>query len=91
MKHLWIALAVWNIITFIFMGADKFQAKRDGARISEKTLILISFAMGAGGTCVGALIFHHKTRKAKFRILLPLAAGLNLAVIGLVIYQFVIQ
>ncbi|MBR5229992.1 MAG: DUF1294 domain-containing protein [Firmicutes bacterium] len=86
MKLLIILLAGWNVITFSMMGIDKFKAKKDLRRISEKTLLLNSFFMGALGALAGSLVFNHKTSKVKFRILLPLFTLLNAAVVTAVIY-----
>lgn len=81
MKPLFIALAIWNLITFFMMGIDKWKAKGDKRRISEKTLLLSGFFMGAVGVLAGMFTFHHKTRKWKFKILVPLSLLVNLAVI----------
>ena len=74
-------LLLWNVITFLMMGIDKRRSIKNKRRISEKTLILSSFFMGATGTCLGTVVFHHKTRKIKFRTLLPLSLVINIAVI----------
>lgn len=81
MKLLVFFMAVWNLITFGMMGADKARAKADRRRISEKTLLLSGFLMGAAGIAAGALIFHHKTRKLKFQILVPLSIIVNIAIL----------
>ena len=80
MKLLVVIMAIWNLITFGMMGIDKAKAKACTRRISEKTLLLSSFLMGAAGITLGALIFHHKTRKLKFQILLPLSLVVNIAI-----------
>lgn len=77
---------IWNIITFLLMGADKLIAKLDGWRISEATLLGTAFCMGAIGSFLGSRIFHHKTRKRKFQIGLPLALLVNAAVVCIVWY-----
>ena len=74
---LWI---VWNLFTFLQMGLDKRKAIKGKERISEKALILCAFFMGAVGSGAGMLVFHHKTKKWKFRVLIPLALLVNLAV-----------
>jgi len=79
-------LAGWNLITFLLMGIDKYKAVHGKYRISEQTLLAVSFVMGAFGGVAGAIVFHHKTRKWKFRILLPVAFLFNLSVIFLVWY-----
>ena len=85
MKLLILLMAIWNLITFFMMGIDKRKAIRDRDRISEKTLLISSFIMGAPGIGTGMLVFHHKTRKMKFRILIPLALLVN----GIVIYGLI--
>ncbi len=69
---------IWNIITFLVMGIDKWKAKRNSWRISEATLLTAAFLMGAVGSVAGALVFHHKTRKLKFKIGLPAALLVNM-------------
>lgn len=68
------------------MGIDKWKARHEKRRISEKTLLLSSFAMGAIGSGTGMLLFHHKTRKMKFKILVPLALILNFLIITGIVY-----
>lgn len=86
MKLLILLMVVWNFIAFCMMGIDKKRAISDKERISEKTLLTSSFIMGAVGISAGALVFHHKTRKVKFKILLPLAFLVNCLVIYALIY-----
>ena len=64
--------AVWNVMVFTLYGVDKWKAKRQKWRISEMTLLGMAFVFGAAGAFAGMLWFHHKTRKWKFRILVPL-------------------
>jgi len=49
-------------------------------------LLLSSFIMGGIGIAAGALICHHKTRKLKFQILVPLSLIVNGAVIFALFY-----
>ena len=79
--------AVWNIITFAMMGIDKYRAERKKWRISEKALLFSAFLMGAAGSLAGSRVFHHKTKKTKFRICLPLALAVNIATAGLFFCQ----
>ena len=79
MKEIIIALLIWNIVTFLLMGIDKYKAVKGKRRISEATLIGVSFALGATGSIVGALVFRHKTKKAKFIILLQISMIINIA------------
>lgn len=79
----------WNAVTFLLMGIDKYKAIHEKRRISEQTLLTTAFVMGGAGSVLGALIFHHKTRKWKFRILLPIALIFNASVVFLIGYYIV--
>ena len=90
MKLLILLMVIWNLITFAMMGIDKYKAKADKRRISEKTLLMSSFIMGAAGIASGALVFHHKTRKLKFQILIPLSVIANIATIYALIHYNIV-
>ncbi len=66
-------ILIINVITFIAYGIDKQKAKNKQRRISEKALITLSFIGGSLGAYLGMIIFHHKTKKTKFKILVPLS------------------
>lgn len=66
-------LVVVNIVAFILYGTDKAKAMHHQWRIKEAVLIGIAFVGGAFGAFAGMIVFHHKTRKMKFRILVPIA------------------
>lgn len=76
-----IYFAVWNIFVAAVYGLDKLKAKAKKRRISERTLLLLAFFMGAVGAFFGVFLFNHKTRKPKFVIGVPFFVLLNLAVI----------
>lgn len=61
-----------NIVTFIIFGWDKFKAKSGGWRVPEKTLLAFAAAGGSIGALIGMKVFRHKTRKAKFTVLVPM-------------------
>ncbi|MGI6730792.1 MAG: DUF1294 domain-containing protein [Anaerovoracaceae bacterium] len=88
-QRLIIIMIVWNLITFLMMGIDKYKSIRGMWRISEKTLLTVAFAMGAFGSIVGSTLWRHKTKTWKFRILLPIALIFNLAVIFLIWYYII--
>jgi uncharacterized membrane protein YsdA (DUF1294 family) len=62
---------ILNIITFLIYGIDKYKAIKHKERISEKNLILAA-AISPIGALLGMIIFHHKTRKLKFQVTIPL-------------------
>ena len=68
--------AVWNCLVLILFGEDKLRAMKNRRRISEKTLILCAFFMGALGAFLGMQTFRHL-----FNILIPLALFVNLGII----------
>ena len=65
-------LIIINILTFIFYGIDKKKAEKQKYRISEAFLIFMAVLGGALGALIGMITFHHKTRKPKFKICVPL-------------------
>lgn len=66
-------LGIINIIGFLLMGYDKRQAIKKKNRIPEIALITLSFIGGGCGSLLGMILFHHKTKKLKFQILIPLS------------------
>lgn len=65
-------LLIINIITFIIYGIDKRKSIKHKYRISEKTLMILPILGGTLGALIGMIIFHHKTKKKKFTILIPI-------------------
>lgn len=52
--------------SFILFGIDKWKAKKHQRRISEFTLLLITFLGGSIGSVLGIFIFNHKISKSEF-------------------------
>ncbi len=46
-------LMTMNLMGFLFMGADKWKAKKRAWRIPEATLLLIAALGGAAGALIG--------------------------------------
>ena len=76
-----------NIVSFAMYGADKYFAKKDMWRISEKALLGVAAIGGAFGAFAGMETFRHKTKHAKFNILVPAFMLLHL---GVLVYLFVL-
>ncbi len=72
---LWAALAVLNLITFIVYAVDKriAQQRKGRRRVPERTLLLLAFCGGCVGALFGMLLCRHKTKHARFVILVPLS------------------
>ena len=63
---------VINLLTFLLYGLDKYKAVRQEWRIPERILLLMAFLGGAFGALFAMRIFRHKTRKGRFRLMIPL-------------------
>lgn len=72
------------------MGSDKRHAEKGARRTPERKLLTVSFLMGGVGIALGALFFRHKTRKAKFRIGIPISLLFNAGLLVLIISGTVI-
>lgn len=57
-----------NLIGFILIFIDKQKAIHHKWRIPEDALLLISFIGGCFGTIISMYLFHHKTKKLKFKL-----------------------
>jgi hypothetical protein len=69
-----IYMLVINLITFYLYGRDKRKAEKSEWRIPEATLLAFVILGGAFGGLLGMKIYHHKTKKNKFRITVPIFA-----------------
>jgi len=56
-----------NLATLVVYGYDKFQATREGWRISVNALLLLALIGGSIGAFAAMQIFRHKTRKSSFK------------------------
>lgn len=81
-------LAGINLIAIGAYGVDKYKAKRNRWRIPEHTLLALAFVGGGLGAALGMKLFHHKTRKTKFRVGVPIALLLWLVALGWLAYRF---
>ena len=85
----WLAayLVLMNLVTFWVYGADKRRARRGRWRVPERTLFLLPLLGGSIGALAGMRVFHHKTRKTKFRLGVPVALLLWLLLIGALVVR----
>lgn len=75
-----IYLMVINILGFLVMGLDKHKAKMAERRIPENTLFMFTILGGGVGTIAGMYVFHHKTKKMKFKVGMPLILILEILI-----------
>lgn len=64
-------LLIINALGLLIMLADKEKAKKHLWRIPESTLLTVAALGGSIGCYAGMRVFHHKTRKPKFYIGVP--------------------
>jgi len=76
---LWLFLI--SVFTFFVYGYDKFQAKRGGWRVRENVLHGLAFAGGFMGGWIGRVVFHHKTRKPIFTVVLAISTVMYIGII----------
>lgn len=74
-------IALLNLASYFLYYADKKKAINRQPRISEKTLLLASVFFGGLGALVGMKQFRHKTKRLKFKVLVPIAGLLTLGAI----------
>lgn len=58
----------WTLVTFVFYGYDKVQAKGQRLRVPEFCLFAMAVVGGFLGALGGMLAFRHKTTKLMFWI-----------------------
>ncbi len=83
---LFIYLALINIFAIIITVYDKHQAIRNGWRVKEFTLLLVSFLGGSISMYVTMQLIRHKTKKLKFMLGIPLIIVLQFIICAAVIY-----
>ncbi|MBI3519016.1 MAG: DUF1294 domain-containing protein [Bacteroidetes bacterium] len=72
-------IVIVNTVAYGAMCFDKYQAKRKGSRIAERTLFIFAFLLGAIGIYGGMKTpVYHKSAKPKFKIGIPILIILNL-------------
>lgn len=67
-----------NIIAFVMYGIDKQKAVHNKWRIPEVQLLAAAALGGSLGALFGMQFFHHKTKKWKFRIGVPVILAVQL-------------
>ncbi|MGO3751879.1 MAG: DUF1294 domain-containing protein [Peptoniphilaceae bacterium] len=74
-------LLLLNTISFLLYFIDKKRAIKGKNRISEKNLIISSLFLSALGSFMAMILFKHKTKKLKFKILIPLLMIIQIFII----------
>lgn len=86
-------IPVWCLALLVYLGVisgiavfltvfDKWKAQRGKWRIPEATLLLFSALGGSLAMLITMRCIHHKTRKPKFMVGIPVILVLQLAAAG---------
>jgi uncharacterized membrane protein YsdA (DUF1294 family) len=69
---MWVAAwyATMSLATFAAFGLDKRRARRGTRRLSEDSLHLLELLGGWPGALVAQRLFHHKSRKLSYLLVL---------------------
>ncbi|MFP3591080.1 DUF1294 domain-containing protein [Chryseobacterium sp. SIMBA_038] len=74
-------LLIANLVTFLVFALDKRKAVKHQRRISENTLLFITFLGGTIGSVLGMLIFRHKISKKSFLLKFGLVVLIQIVII----------
>ena len=84
MRYLMYYLIIINIAAWLMYGLHKWKAKSGAWRIPERTLLLTALLGGSAGALAGMLLFHHKTRKPKFTVGVPVMLAAHCVILWLI-------
>jgi uncharacterized membrane protein YsdA (DUF1294 family) len=91
MDSFWNFYPVWllvtSLITFLVYGFDKAQSKHNGSRVPESVLHLLALVGGFPGGWAGRIVFHHKTQKVSFTLVLLISTALHIGLVYWVIFR----
>ena len=76
-----VVVVAMNLVTFVVYGIDKTKAQQGAWRIPENTLICLAALFGSIGALAGMFMFHHKTRKSKFIIGVPVILVVQVVIV----------
>jgi uncharacterized membrane protein YsdA (DUF1294 family) len=65
-------LLLINLLGFVLYGVDKAKSKGRGRRIPERVLLWVARLGGGVGCWMGMMLFRHKTKHVRFKVLVPL-------------------
>ncbi len=79
-----LCMGALSLLGFLLTGWDKRQAIRGGRRVPEKRLHLFELLGGWPGVLAARVLFRHKTRKLRYRVIAGLCTAVHvLVVLGL--------
>lgn len=81
-----IYITIGSIISLILYKKDKQLAKENKERIKERTLLFASVFGGGVGSLLARTIYHHKTNKIYFSIIIYTSVLFELIFIFIYLY-----
>ncbi len=88
MEYLFLYLLIISVISAIAVTVDKTAARNGERRISEKSLMTLAAIGGGVAMYITMRIIHHKTRKNKFMVGIPVIVMLEIAVVAIIYFNF---
>ncbi|MBE6780947.1 MAG: DUF1294 domain-containing protein [Ruminococcaceae bacterium] len=88
MEYFVLYLIIVSAISAIAVTIDKIAARNGSRRISEKSLMVLSVIGGGVAMYITMRIIHHKTRKNKFMVGIPVIVMLQLALTAIIYFNF---
>ena len=87
MKRISIYLVTINVITYFLYAEDKRRAKQEDAwRIPERVLLNVTAIGGSVGALIAMKVYHHKVRKVKFYLGVPLIFLIHVVILFCYLY-----
>lgn len=80
-RNIILFFSIINALSYLIMHIDKNNARKNGQRISEASIIAIAAIGGSIGVLIGMYTLRHKTRKLRFTIGVPIILLLQIALI----------
>ena len=72
---------ILNVLAYLIMHKDKHNARNGRKRISEASLLTVAAVGGSIGILVSMYVLHHKTKKLKFKLGVPVILILQVLLI----------
>lgn len=88
MEYFLIYLCGISVISIIAILFDKTAARNGERRISEKSLMALAVIGGGIAMYITMRIIHHKTRKNKFMVGIPVVVMLEIALTAIIYFNF---
>jgi uncharacterized membrane protein YsdA (DUF1294 family) len=87
---IWIVLSIYgsmSLVTFGVFAFDKWRARREGRRVPERTLHILSLLGGVPGALAAMPMLRHKNRKPSFWLVTAAIALLHAAAWGVYLFR----